>query len=180
MSDDPKKPEPPRSFDTSRFAAARAKDAAEGRVWQPKIPSPEEIERALWEPVKRAVEAKRAAIEQAQKEAEEFERGLQEKLESMEANPPADTAEPAVDVQAPKPKAARQAKSAKSKRAKPTKPGRFAVSDRLHFPAMEKLIVDGMSVEAAAQRLGEHLQGAGTPENKGHRLAKLYRKERGR
>ena len=168
MADGPKKPVPSEPSITS---------FAEGHGWHL---TPEETQRRMMDHVERIMRAKQEQIEREQRAAEEFERGLQEKLESMEANPPADTAEPAVDVQAPKPKAARQAKSAKSKRAKPTKPGRFAVSDRLHFPAMEKLIVDGMSVEAAAQRLGEHLQGAGTPENKGHRLAKLYRKERGR
>jgi hypothetical protein len=58
------------------------------------------------------------------------------------------------------------------------KGGRYDVSDRTHFPTLNKLIADGLSVEEAARQVGRELNGAGTADNKAHRLAKLYRKER--
>jgi hypothetical protein len=105
MSDDFKAPPRRSAHDISRFAAqiaqdkaatekrlaaALAKDKAEGRVWQPKTPSPEETQRTIWNPVQRAVEARRAALEQAQKTAEEFERGLEEAIARMDAGAPAE------------------------------------------------------------------------------------------
>jgi hypothetical protein len=160
MGDDPKKPESPKSSIAS---------FAEGHGW---YLTPEEVQRQMMERMERILKAKREQIEWEKKAAEEFARELESALANAEADPSADIAEPVVDVQAPEPKAARQAKSAKS--------GRYDDSDRSHFSAMEKFIATGESVEAAARFLREKLEGVGTADNKAKRLAKLYRKERGK
>jgi hypothetical protein len=137
-------------------------------MWKP-APAEVNAQNALWEPVLRAMKARQEQIERARKEDAEFERTLLEKLENTEADP---SAEPAADVQKRKPKVTSQKK--------PVKPGRYDASDRSHFPAMEKFIATDESIEAAARYLGGKLKGLGTSNNKSRRLARLYRRERGK
>jgi hypothetical protein len=89
MADSPKKPVSSEPSITS---------FAEGHGWHL---TPEETQRRMMDHVERIMRAKQEQIEREQRAAEEFERGLQEKLENMEANSPADTAEPAPIAQPP-------------------------------------------------------------------------------
>jgi hypothetical protein len=76
----------PKTFERKK-RRAEARRAAEA-MWKP-TPAEVAAENALWEPVLRAVKAKADQIERARKEAEEFERELQEQLEKSETDPPA-------------------------------------------------------------------------------------------
>jgi hypothetical protein len=87
VDDDLKKPAP---LSADRFQRALRADEDAGRVWRPKILTPEEVERQMMEHMECILKAKREQIEREQRAVEEFERELESALANAEADPPAD------------------------------------------------------------------------------------------
>jgi hypothetical protein len=75
----------------------------------------------------------------------------------------------------------KEAKGAKKTRSRGPLPGtidRYGKADKKLFPAIEKMIQEGYTVESAALALARNnrVQGVGTPESRATRLAKRFRK----
>jgi hypothetical protein len=83
----------------------------------------------------------------------------------------------------PKPEVPESASPKQNRRRPGPQPGtinRYEKDDREYYPEIDRMVAEGKSsVEEAARSFGDKLPGAGDPVNKGKRLARSYRKERG-